>query len=53
MQRQVLGGSIMYPISMAREFLELYAEYSVEAPDDITLDFLMVQPPGGAPAWWV
>ncbi len=49
MQRQILGGSIMYPISMAREFLELYAEYSVEAPDDLTLDFVMVQPPGGAP----
>ena len=49
MQRQVLGGSIMYPIERAKEFLDIYADYGVQARDDLTLDFVMMIPPGGGP----
>ncbi len=48
MQRQVVGGEILYPISKARDALNLYAEYGAEAPDELYLDYLMVVPPGGA-----
>ena len=49
MQRQVLGGGIMYPISMARDVLNLYGDYGFEAPDEIQIDCAVVIPPGGAP----
>jgi FAD/FMN-containing dehydrogenase len=49
MQRQVLAGQIMYPISMLREVLTLYGEYGPQAPDELQLDCVMVLPPGGAP----
>jgi FAD/FMN-containing dehydrogenase len=48
MQRQVLGGSLVFPIARARELLAFYAEYSVAAPDDLYLDFFISRPPGGA-----
>ncbi|MCZ6918430.1 MAG: FAD-binding oxidoreductase [Gemmatimonadetes bacterium] len=48
MQRRVVGGQILFPIELARDILRFYAEY--EARDDLTLDFMMVAPPGGAPA---
>jgi len=49
MQRQVLGGQIMFPISMAREVLTLFGEYGPVAPDELQLDCAVVVPPGGAP----
>ncbi len=49
MQRQVLGGRIMFPISMAREVLTLYGEYGPTTPDELQLDCVVVLPPGGAP----
>ena len=48
MQRQVVGGRIMFPIAKARDVLQLYADYSPEAPDELYLDFAMMYPPGGA-----
>jgi FAD/FMN-containing dehydrogenase len=48
MQRQIVGGPILFPIEKARDVLMFYGEY--EAPDDLSLDFMMVSPPGGAPA---
>lgn len=50
MQRQVVGGTIFFPIALARDVLSFYSQYSREAPDDLALDFLMIGPPGGAPA---
>jgi hypothetical protein len=47
MQRQVIGGSLEFPGELAREALELYAEYGEEAPDELQLDFSLVTPPGG------
>jgi len=49
MQRQVLGGGIMYPISRARDVLNLYGDYGFDAPDEIQIDCALVIPPGGAP----
>jgi FAD/FMN-containing dehydrogenase len=46
MQREILGGNFVFPISRARELLSFYSE--LEIPDDLTLDFLMIYPPGGA-----
>jgi hypothetical protein len=47
MPRQVVGGDLIFPISRARELLDFYAEYSLSAPDDLYVDFVMVAPPGG------
>jgi len=49
MQRQVLGGGLVFPIARARDVLELYAEYSVKAPDDLYLDCWVSYPQGGTP----
>jgi FAD/FMN-containing dehydrogenase len=47
MQRQVIGGDVVYPISRARELLDFYADYSVNAPDELYCDASMSVPPGG------
>ena len=49
MQRQVLAGSIMYPLAQARDALRVYGEYGPEAPDELQIDMVVAQPPGGAP----
>ena len=49
MQRQVLAGQIMYPVSMIREVLAVYGEYGPQAPDELQIDGGVVLPPGGAP----
>lgn len=49
MPRQVLGGEVVFPIARAREVLTMMSEYAYDAPDELTLGFAMVQPPGGAP----
>ena len=50
MQRQVLGGAIMFPFSRARDVLELYGDYAPEQPDELQLDLVMAQQPGGGAA---
>ncbi len=50
MQRQVLGGAIMFPLSKARDVLTLYGEYGPEQPHDLQLDLVISQPPGGGSA---
>jgi FAD/FMN-containing dehydrogenase len=47
MQRQVIGGDIVFPIARAREILGFYSEFSLTAPDDLYTDFIMQAPPGG------
>ena len=44
MQRRVVGGQIMFPFAIARDLLRFYGEH--EARDDLTLDLIMVAPPG-------
>ena len=49
MQRQVLFGRILFPVSMAREILTFYSEYGPEVPDELQLDCMVALPAGGAP----
>jgi FAD/FMN-containing dehydrogenase len=49
MQRQVIGGDVVFPIARARELLDFYADYAASAPDELYVDASMVAPPGGAP----
>ncbi|HXV39896.1 MAG TPA: FAD-binding oxidoreductase [Steroidobacteraceae bacterium] len=47
MQRQVIGGDLVFPVERARELLEFYAEYSQEAPEELYVDYEMNSPMGG------
>jgi hypothetical protein len=46
MSREVIGGSVVFPISRARELLEFYADFSLSAPDELYCDAVMHSPPG-------
>jgi FAD/FMN-containing dehydrogenase len=46
MERRVIAGDIVYPIAVAREALNFFAEYGKTLPDDMNLGFGMAQPPG-------
>ncbi|MGH7541817.1 MAG: FAD-binding oxidoreductase [Gemmatimonadota bacterium] len=48
MQRQIVGGDVVFPIARAPDVMTLYAEYGPEAPDELYLDPFMAFPPGGA-----
>jgi FAD/FMN-containing dehydrogenase len=48
MQREVVGGLIMFPFALARDVLTLYGDYGPDAPDELQLDPAVVLPPGGA-----
>jgi FAD/FMN-containing dehydrogenase len=48
-RREVIGGSIVFPIERARELLGRYAEYSVQAPDELYLDSWIAYPRGKTP----
>ncbi len=50
MQRQVLGGDLIYPFSRARELLEFYADYSSRAADELYLDYWVDAPADGKDA---
>jgi len=47
MQRQVIGGNLVFPISRARELLKFYSDFSLGAPDDLYVDAFMSAPAGG------
>jgi FAD/FMN-containing dehydrogenase len=47
LQRQVIGGDIVFPLSRARELLDFFANFSLAAPDDLYCDAIMTAPPGG------
>ena len=47
MQRQVIGGDVVFPISRARELLDFYSTFSLEAPDELYSDAVMHSPAGG------
>jgi FAD/FMN-containing dehydrogenase len=47
MQRQIIGGEIVFPIARARELFEFYLEYSHNAPDEQYVDYSMDSPMGG------
>jgi len=39
MQRQVIGGEVVFPLDRARELIHFYADFSAQAPDDLYIDF--------------
>ena len=47
MQRQVIGGALVFPFERARDLLETYAEYSPACPDELYSDFNLIHLPGG------
>jgi hypothetical protein len=49
MQRQVMEGTIVYPIAQARDALNVFAEQQAVIPDELALEFAMAQPPGSEP----
>jgi FAD/FMN-containing dehydrogenase len=49
MERQVVAGTVVFPIARAKELLAFYGEYSAAAPDELYLDAIMSAPPGGQP----
>ena len=49
MQRQVVAGSVSFPIARARDVLGMWSEYAAKAPDELYIDPALVIPPGGAP----
>ena len=49
MQREVIGGDLVFPIARARELLNFYAEYSAGVPPEMYIDAIMSAPPGGKP----
>jgi FAD/FMN-containing dehydrogenase len=53
MQRQVIAGSLVFPIERARELLAFYGEYSAAAPDELYVDAVLSAPGGGKPGVFV
>jgi len=49
MQRQIVGGDLVFPIERARELLEFYGEYANSAPDELYVDAYMNSPLGDKP----
>jgi FAD/FMN-containing dehydrogenase len=41
MQRQIVGGEVMYTMDRAREVLKFYADYAMNAPDELYCDAYM------------
>jgi hypothetical protein len=38
MDREVIGGNITFPLSQAKQLLDFYSDYHMEAPDELSLD---------------
>lgn len=47
MERQVIGGDVVFPLTRARDLLTVLTDYGPVAPDELQLDFGMAHPPGG------
>jgi FAD/FMN-containing dehydrogenase len=45
---QVIGGTIMFPFSQAKDLLKFYPDYCENMPDDMYADPVIFAPPGGA-----
>lgn len=48
MQREVIAGDVIFPISKASEVLKFYSEFSAAAPDDLSVELIMAAPPANA-----
>jgi FAD/FMN-containing dehydrogenase len=46
-ERHVIGGRILYPLERVRDVLAVYAEEITNGPDELSLNVVIAQPPGG------
>jgi len=46
---EVLSGTLMYPLSQARDVLANYAEFAAKAPNELAVDMIILSPPGREP----
>lgn len=53
MQRQVVGGAVVLPLTRAHELLQAYTDISQEAPAELYLDAVMSARQGGQPGVFV
>jgi FAD/FMN-containing dehydrogenase len=53
MQRQVVAGSVVFPIARAKELLAFYGEYSAQAPDELYVDAVISYPSAGKPGVFI
>ena len=53
MQREVVGGDVVFPLERARELLDFYGEYSASVRRRLYVDAIMCAPPGGKPGAFV
>jgi len=51
MQREVVAGTVNFPIARARDVLGMYAQYAASAPDELYLDPVLVLPARGGPGF--
>jgi FAD/FMN-containing dehydrogenase len=49
MKREVVAGSVLFPMARMRDVLTLWGEYAPAAPDELYFDPTVMQPPGNAP----
>jgi len=49
MQRQIVGGDVIFPLARARELLGFYGDFSTNAPDELYADAFVTAPIGGKP----
>jgi FAD/FMN-containing dehydrogenase len=43
----LFGGTLMYPLAQAPEVLRFYAGFAQDAPNELSVDVIMLSPPGG------
>ena len=53
MNRQVIAGNLFYPIDRLRDLLEFYAEFTLQAPDELQTDLVFGYPAAGKPGFIV
>jgi FAD/FMN-containing dehydrogenase len=46
MQRQVIGGDVVFPLAQLKDVLNMYADYLPAAPEDLYLDFMVASQMG-------
>jgi FAD/FMN-containing dehydrogenase len=47
MQRDVIAGTLVFPLAKARDVIGMYSDYISAAPDELYIDPGLVLPPGG------
>jgi len=48
MNRKVIAGNVMFPLSEMKNALNFYADYAASCPDELYLDFVAISQPGSS-----